>query len=215
MRELGSSPSMKLLYPKALGGAVCPGGRSHELPGEELVLRDVAIDRGRLDDYCRVCTFEIRDTLPATYPHLLAFPLSMQLMTDRSFPFSVMGLVHIENRIEQLRPIGVDEHLDVTVAARDLRPHDKGRQFDLVAEATAGGETVWRSASTVLKRGGGRGGREHVREGGRRRGGRGVEGGRRPRAAARARRGAEGARRHRPPLRRGFRRPQPDPPAPA
>src|SRR3954452_4319596 len=155
MRELGSSPSMKLLYPKALGGAVVPGGGGHEPPGEELVLRDVAIDRGRLDDYCRVCTFEIRDTLPATYPHLLAFPLSMQLMTDRSFPFSVMGLVHIENRIEQLRPIGVDEHLDVTVAARDLRPHDKGRQFDLVAEATAGGETVWRSASTYLKRGGG------------------------------------------------------------
>jgi hypothetical protein len=65
-----------------------------------------------------------------------------------------MGLVHIENRIDQLRPIGVDERLDVTVAARDLRPHDRGRQFDLVAEATVGGETVWRSASTYLKRGG-------------------------------------------------------------
>src|SRR4051794_2872576 len=159
MRELGSSPSMKLLYPKALGGAVVPGGRSHELPGGGLVLRDVAVDRGGLDDYCRVCTFEIRDTPPPPYPPLLGFPLSMQLMTDRTFPFSVMGLVHIENRIEQLRPIGVDEHLDVTVAARDLRPHDKGRQFDLVAEATAGGETVWRSASTYLKRdGGGEGG---------------------------------------------------------
>ena len=158
MRELSSSPSMKVLYPKALGGAVLPGGGGNELPGEELVLREVEIDRGRLERYCRVCTFEIRDTLPATYPHLLAFPLSMQLMTDRSFPFSVMGLVHIENRIDQVRPIGVDERLDVTVGARDLRPHDKGRQFDLVAEATAGGETVWRSASTYLKRGGGNGG---------------------------------------------------------
>jgi hypothetical protein len=157
MRELSSSPSMKALYPKAVGGAVLPGG-GNELPGEELVLRDVEIERERLEQYCRVCTFEIRDTLPATYPHLLAFPLSMQLMTDRSFPFSVMGLVHIENRIEQLRPIGVDERLDVTVAARDLRPHDKGRQFDLAAEATSGGETVWRSSSTYLKRGGGNGG---------------------------------------------------------
>jgi hypothetical protein len=155
MRELASSPSMKLLYPKAVTGAVVPGGRANELPGEELVLRDVEIERERLEDYCRVCTFEIADTLPATYPHLLAFPLSMQLMTARSFPFSVMGLVHIENRIDQLRPIGVDERLDLTVAARDLRPHDKGRQFDLVAEATSGGETVWRSASTYLKRGGG------------------------------------------------------------
>src|SRR4051812_38098485 len=158
MRELGSSPSMKLLYPKALGGAVVPGGRSHELPRGELVLRDVAIDRGRLDDYCRVCTFEIRDTLPATYPHLLAFPLSMQLMTDRTFPFSVMGLVHIENRIEQLRPIGVDEHLDLTVAARDLGRHDKGGRSGLGAGAPGGGETVWRSASRYRRGDGGGGG---------------------------------------------------------
>jgi acyl dehydratase len=145
---------MKLLYPKAVGGAVLPTSRGNELPSDELVLRNVAIERERFERYCRVCTFEIRDTLPATYPHLLAFPLSMQLMTDRSFPFSVMGLVHIENRIEQLRPIGVDERLDVEVKARDLRPHDRGRQFDLVAEARSGGEPVWRSASTYLRRGG-------------------------------------------------------------
>src|SRR3954452_19229806 len=144
---------MKLLYPKALGGAVLPRSRGNELPSDELVLLDAAIERERLERYCRVCTFEIRDTLPATYPHLLAFPLSMQLMTDRSFPFPVMGLVHIENRIDQLRPIGVDERLDVTVAARDLRPHERGRQFDLVAEARAGGETVWGGARTYPQRG--------------------------------------------------------------
>src|SRR5205085_8997769 len=36
-----------------------------------------------------------------------------------------------------------------------LRDHDKGRQFDLVAEVSAGGERVWHSTSTYLRRGGG------------------------------------------------------------
>jgi acyl dehydratase len=165
VRELDSSPSLALLYPKALGGAALPLVRrlpgvsapSGELPDEELVLRGATIDRGRLAEYCRVCTFEIREVLPGTYPHLLAFPLAMQLMTDGSFPFPVMGLVHIENSIDQLRPVGVAERLDVRVRAQDLRDHDKGRQFDVVAEAQVAGEPAWRSTSTYLRRGGGGG----------------------------------------------------------
>lgn len=165
VRELDSPPSLALLYPKAVGGAALPlvrklpgvGAPSGELPDEELLLRGATIDRDRLAEYCRVGTFEIGDALPPTYPHLLAFPLAMQLMTDGSFPFPVIGLVHIENSIEQLRPIGVDERLDVRVRAQDLRDHDKGRQFDVVAEAQAAGEPVWRSTSTYLRRGGGGG----------------------------------------------------------
>src|SRR5215210_4206927 len=128
---------MKRLYPKAVGGVALPLRRKGELRDEELVLRDIEIDKRRLEEYCRVCTFEIRDVVPVTYPHLLAFPLSMELMTADDFPFPVIGLVHIENRIEQLRPIDVGERLDVRVRAADLRPHDKGRQFDVVANIDA------------------------------------------------------------------------------
>src|SRR5918998_3701569 len=154
-RELDSAPSLALLYPKALGGAVLPGGGGEELPDEQLVLRGALVDRKRLEEYCRVCTFEIGDTLPATYPHMLTFPLQVQLMANRSFPFPMVGLVHIENRIELLRPIAVDERLDLSVRAANLRDHDKGRQFDLEAEAEVGGRVVWRSTSTYLRRGGG------------------------------------------------------------
>jgi MaoC like domain len=162
-RELSSAPSLKLLYPKAVGGAALPlvrklpgiGDAPEQLPDEELLLRDAAIDAERLAEYCRVCTFQIGDTVPSTYPHLLAFPLSMQLMTDSSFPFPVMGLVHIENRIELLRPIRSSERLDLRVRTADLREHERGRQFDVVAEAQVDGEAGWRSRSTYLRRGGG------------------------------------------------------------
>ena len=132
-------------------------GGGDELPADELS-GSYEVDRGRLAEYQRVCGFRVSDTLPATYPHMFAFPLSMDLMTRLSFPFGVIGLVHVENEIEHVRPISADETLDVRVRTADLRPHDRGRQFDVVAEADVDGETVWRSRSTYLHREGGGGG---------------------------------------------------------
>ncbi len=142
-------------YPKALLGLVPLVGGGDELPADELARDGYAIEREKLADYQRVCGFRISDTLPATYPHVIAFPLSMDLMTRLSFPFGVIGLVHVENEIEQLRPLRADEPLDVTVRTADLREHPKGRQFDVVAEAAVTGEVVWRSRSTYLHREGG------------------------------------------------------------
>ena len=50
-----------------------------------------------------------RTPLPLTYPHMLAFPLHMGIMTDGSFPFPAIGTVHLENSITQHRPIAVGE----------------------------------------------------------------------------------------------------------
>jgi MaoC like domain len=124
--------------------------RPKELPGHELS-RSVEVDRGHLAAYDRVCGFRLRDELPATYPHVLAFPLAMELLTG-PFPFSPLGLVHIANRIELLQPIRADERLDLRLWAEDLRPHDRGRQFDVVAEASVGDELVWRDRSVYLHR---------------------------------------------------------------
>ncbi|MEA2444515.1 MAG: hypothetical protein QOJ12_1807, partial [Thermoleophilales bacterium] len=163
MRELDSPPSLRALYPRALTGAVAelprklPGLRRGEpsLPDVELGVRDVEIDREHVAAYDRVCGFRVRDELPPTYPHMVAFPLAMKLMTDGSFPFPVIGLVHIANRIEQQRALRADERLDFTVRADDLREHDRGLAFDVVADATVDGERVWHSTSTYLRRGAG------------------------------------------------------------
>ena len=93
------------------------------------------------------------DVLPATYPHMLAFPLQLALMTDSSFPFPAIGLVHIVNRIVQHRPIRADERLSLRVSATPLEPHPRGRQFSIRTEARAGDELVWEEVSTNLRRG--------------------------------------------------------------
>lgn len=158
--KLDSSPGSPLLYGRAALGAVpgasllpFVGGRGDSLPDLELRLDGVAVDRARLAEYCRVCGFGLRDSLPPTYPHVLAFPLQMRLMADGSFPFPLLGLVHLDNAIVQHRPIAAAEPLDFAVRAEDLRPHPKGRAFTLVAEARVGGELVWEERGTILRRG--------------------------------------------------------------
>lgn len=161
-RRLETTPSTWPLFVRAGLGAV-PGaaklpflaGGGGPIPDVQLELTDVAIDVDRLAAYCRVCGFTLRDALPATYPHVLAFPLHMRLLTDPSFPFPAIGLVHIANRIEQVRPIGVAEPLTLRVRATQPERHPKGRTFKLLTEARVAEELVWRAESTNLRRGGG------------------------------------------------------------
>jgi hypothetical protein len=160
-RELQSSPSMAPLFVRA-GAAMIPGasrltfvggGGGRDVPDLTLKLTDASIDPDRLSAYNRVCGFDLRDTVPATYPHILAFPLQLSLMTDPSFPFGAIGLVHIANRIIQHRPIAATEKLDIAVRATPLEDHPRGRQFSLISEVRAGDELVWEEVSTNLKRG--------------------------------------------------------------
>jgi hypothetical protein len=123
------------------------------LPDLTLTRHDVEIDRDRVAAYSEVCGFPLREALPVTYPHMLAFPLHMAIMTDGSFPFPAIGTVHLENSISQHRPISPDERLQVTARPDNLRPHAKGRTFDIVVDIHSGGELVWQSTSTLLRLG--------------------------------------------------------------
>ncbi len=142
------------LYGKiAAGAALEPLRRRPDaLPDDQLWRNDVRIDRSHLAAYDRVCGFALADTLPATYPHVLAFGLAIELMASREFPFGVLGLVHVGNAIEQLRPLRAEEPLDLLVWAERLAEHPRGRTVDLVAEGSVDGAPVWRDRSTYLHR---------------------------------------------------------------
>jgi acyl dehydratase len=136
-----------------IGGLPGVKHAAKDVPDLVLERSGVTVDPAHLARYNRVCGFAQSDSLPATYPHMAAFPLHMALMTDTAFPFAPMGLVHLRNSITQHRPIGVGETFDVSVRAADLRPHPKGRLVDLLTTVTVGDETVWDETTTLFARG--------------------------------------------------------------
>jgi acyl dehydratase len=152
----GSLPLMlKAALPAVPGVSALPGLKKSatDLPDLTLARKDVAVDPAHVAAYAEVCGFPSKDTLPLPYLHMLAFPLHMSMLTDREFPFPAMGMVHVENTITQHRALTVRERYDVTVSAANLRPHTKGRVFDMLTEISVDGEVVWDEVSTYLRRG--------------------------------------------------------------
>ena len=158
-RTFDKAPSTAPLMLKAalpalpvIGGL--PGIKHAKGSVPDLVLQRTGVETrpGHLETYNEVCGFPRGDSLPATYPHMAAFALHMTLMTDTAFPFAPMGLVHLRNTIRQHRHIGVDEALDVSVRAADLRPFPKGSLVDIITEVAVGGELVWDEVTTLFSR---------------------------------------------------------------
>ncbi|ATL29628.1 MaoC family dehydratase [Streptomyces formicae] len=123
-------------------------------------LREVAhVKPPHLAAYERVCGFATgrgRDdlrTLPPTYPHVLAFPLAMRLMSARDFPLPLLGLVHTSIDITQHHAVHPTEALELDVHVAQLAPHRRGTEATLATEArTTDGTLRWESRSTFLAR---------------------------------------------------------------
>jgi acyl dehydratase len=116
-------------------------------------VRTATVSRDLVTAYAAVCGFPVKDTAPATFPHILAFPLHLAVMASPAFPFPALGTIHLENSLTQHRPISVGETLQVEVQASAVRTHPKGQAVDFLARVRVGEETVWESTSTYLKRG--------------------------------------------------------------
>jgi acyl dehydratase len=143
------------LYARAVAGALplIRRGGDGTLPDLVPTADGAEADRAHLAAYDRVCGFRLRDELPSTYLHVLAFPLALRLLVDRAFPFPALGLVHVRNRIVQHRPVRLGEALDLAVRAQRLAEHPRGQTVDVVGRAHVGDELVWEDVSTYLAKG--------------------------------------------------------------
>ncbi|MGW1206273.1 MaoC/PaaZ C-terminal domain-containing protein [Streptomyces cyaneofuscatus] len=131
-----------------------PGRPGATLPTDRLTLPAAPAAPGPLAAYRRICGFPAPESgpLPLPYPHVLAFPLAMRLMTGRDFPLPVVGLVHTWIEIRSHRPVQPGEALEPTVYAAELTAHRRGTEVTMVTEARVGGELVWESRSGYLSR---------------------------------------------------------------
>lgn len=151
-------PDLPALYRSLMVGAVPipglgAGKRKVDDPQTAYRVEGVRVDTAHLARYCQATGLRLGNELPATYLYALAFPLAIKVMAARDFPFPAVGVVHLSNRIEQKRPLRVDERCDIAVHAENLRPHRKGLVIDMVTTYSVDGEEIWRQTSVFLGQG--------------------------------------------------------------
>ncbi|RJO77247.1 dehydratase [Nocardia panacis] len=141
-----------LFVKAALGAVPVPliSARKPTLPDRVIRMQGYRVDPEHLGAYCKATGLRFGDALPLTYPFILSFPLAMQLVVARDFPFVAVGAVHANNLIERAREISVSEPLDFTTHIANLREHPKGLLVDAITSVNVGREEVWRQVTTFL-----------------------------------------------------------------
>jgi len=151
--EYDSLPAVMPSYLKA--ATTLSGGLSGDQTIPEIVaeLPELEVDADALAKYRRVCGFSHSHQLPVTYPHVLAFPMHMAVMTQKRFPLKLLGLIHVRNEITQYRGIVSDEKLALEVSVGGHREVAKGVEFDLLTRMRdQAGDVIWEETGTMLSR---------------------------------------------------------------
>lgn len=123
------------------------------LPNNEIWVDEVKIDESKLALFHNVVAWQGEAAeLHPCFIHTLAFPIHLKLLLEPTFPFPLLGLVHIENQIHQFRPVKRSETLKLVCRIGELEAHKKGWLFSVITECFSQEELVWKSASVNLFR---------------------------------------------------------------
>lgn len=109
-------------------------------------------DPAAVKRYAELCGFRIHLLCPVTWPHILAFPLQLRLLTDPSFPLPLLGLIHMQNRVIQHRDLHLGEYPDIHCRIANPAVTPKGLTFDLCTDVFSSGKLIWEEVSTTLYR---------------------------------------------------------------
>ena len=123
------------------------------LPQATYFVDNLHIDESNLNDYRKICGFADNGKVPITYFAVLSQALQMNMMVKEAFPFTMLGLVHVDNSVTQYRSIGERETVNMSVAFANLRDHTQGQQFDFFTTVKSQNDIIWQGTSTYLARG--------------------------------------------------------------
>jgi len=146
-------PSVFRYYPRAVfarRAALVPDGKTvPRLQGSAQIVR---ARPSHLNRYRKVCGFSGDGNLPITYPHVLAMGLHVALLTHPLFVVRLMGLIHVANEINQVRPLPEDGSYRARAWVEGFRNSDRGHEFELFTEFEDRQGTAWHEKSTLLAR---------------------------------------------------------------
>ena len=151
--SFGSLPSIVPSYARIIfrrKAPVVPDGV--EVPFLEAHLTRFAPSRSRVEAYRAVCGGTPSEVLPIAYPHVLATPVQLALLSSKAFPVRLMGLVHLRNHIEQVRPLRIGDVCQIRTWLDGRHDTDRGQEFDVNTEIKVDGQRVWSEICVFMAR---------------------------------------------------------------
>jgi acyl dehydratase len=146
-------PSTFRYYPRAVFGkrsALVPAGET--VPRLEASVGSTRARPKHVARYREVCGFADDGQLPIAYPHVLAMPLHVALLTHPSFVVRLMGLIHVANEIHLIRALPDGAACRIRTWIEGHRDGDRGHEFELFTAVEDGQGTAWHEKSTLLAR---------------------------------------------------------------
>jgi len=148
---LQNLPSKASMYLGVLPTILKKGSAS--FPSIQFELPTAKLEETKVAEYHKICGFPANSPVPSTYLHAFIFPLQSLILSDPSFPFPMLGLIHFANSIKQYRPLLVSETFSVKCWLGKQFSHEKGQAFEILCEIRVGQELVWEESSVILHRG--------------------------------------------------------------
>lgn len=152
--QFASPPGIWANYTRVLTGRkprIMPAGAT--VPRIEATLAPIRIDPDHLARYAAICGMPRTDVVPIAFPHMLASGMHLAMLSSPAFPVSVLGIVHLQNRIERLHAQDPAEPMALRSWIEGHRDTELGHEFELQTEGTTAGEVIWRETCVFLARG--------------------------------------------------------------
>lgn len=124
-----------------------------DFPYLNVFMENVAVDRDNLMLYRHLTGYENDGVLPILYPHAIAAPIYMFMLSQREFPLNLLGALHVKNRIISYRPISEKESFNIDVKLENGKILNNGIEFDFSLSILQKDEILWRGITTWFKRG--------------------------------------------------------------
>jgi len=129
-----------------------PGLRGDETIASIVKEQTIDVDAAWLRAY-RASVGAVDDgVLPPAAPQVLASPLHTAILGDARFPLPALGMVHVDNRIDELVAIPATARLHVRATVEGHKRHERGVTFEIVTTVHVEGTLAWTSTMTALVR---------------------------------------------------------------